>query len=194
MKHRFLPLSTLVALGLLAGACGDDGGDETATDETTDTTADEATDSTEGDESDVDLDLDGVDVGECGFLAGAVEEFANVDPTALLGAGGPVDFGAFFAPVADAIAAVAGDAPSEIRPQFELLAATLGNIADELEGVVIDFTDPEGPDPETLAKLEALETSFTPEVDAANEEISAWVEANCPDLSDEFEGFDGLGG
>jgi hypothetical protein len=68
--------------------------------------------------------------------------------------------------------------PSDIKPDFELVASALQKYADALKGV--DLTSGQAPDPSTLAKL----TQLTGELDTAaltkaENHISAWAQNNC---------------
>ena len=75
----------------------------------------------------------------------------------------------------------------EIRDAFSTLADGFSQVAAELEGVVLDFTDPEAMDPETMAKLESLDTAFGAEYEAAAAEVDAWMTENCADIADTFD-------
>lgn len=184
-------LSLLVVLGLLVAACGDDDDTSTATDDTaeesedsTDTT--EAEDAADGDEG-IDEDAMAESLGECGFLAGFATAFEDFDPTAMYSGEEATDFGQIFAPLAEAARDVADDAPSEIQDAFRTVADGFGAVAEELDGVVIDLTDPEAMDPEAMAKLESLETSFGEEFESASTEIDTWMRENCADIADGFD-------
>lgn len=181
-------LSLLVVLGLLVAACGDDDDTSTATDDTSEASED-TTETTEADDTDDGLDEDAMaeSLGECGFLAGFATAFEDFDPTAMYSGEEATDFGQIFAPLAEAAADVAEAAPSEIQDAFRTVADGFAAVADELEGVVIDLTDPEAMDPEAMAKLESLETSFGEDFESASAEIDAWMSENCADIADGFD-------
>lgn len=189
---RFMKVFALLVVASMAlGACGDDDSGETATGSTAgEETAGEETagDETPGDGDDTGVDEDALaeGMGECGFLAGFATAFEDFEPPGV-GGTGETDFGAMFAPLADAAEDVADAAPSEIRDAFETVAEGFRTAADELEGVVLDLSDPENVDPEAMARLEELESSFSPDFEAAGEEIDAWIQDNCGDLADAFD-------
>ena len=194
--YRSKIFAPLVAVALLLAACGDDDDTSTATD---DTVADENTETvteeeTEDDDSGSDVDEDAMAerLGECGFLTGFATAFEDFDPTAMYGGEEATDFGQIFAPLAQAAQDVAEAAPDEIREAFRTMADGFSAVAAELEGVVVDFTDPESMDPETMAKLESLDGAFDDEYEAAAEEIDGWVSENCADLAETFD-LDGFG-
>lgn len=185
-RRRLLPVSLLAVLGLVFAACGDD--DDIAT-SSEDTQPDVDADVDDADAPDEGLDEDAFsgDLGECGFFVEFATAFDEIDPASLFATGEEIDFGSFFGPLADEFEDVAAAAPDEIRDAFRTVADGFSDVAEELEGVVIDLSDPESIDPETTAKLEALESGFGAEFDAASEEIDAWMEANCPDFADELD-------
>lgn len=187
--RRTRVLSLFVVLGLLVAACGDDDDANTATE---DTTADEDAETEDTDQDDSD-DGDEVEdalaegLGECGFLTGFATAFEDFDPTAMYSGTEATDFGAIFAPLAQAAHDVADAAPSEIQGAFETVAEGFGAVAEQLEGVVIDLSDPESMDPEAMAKLESLDSSFGADFEAASTEIDAWISENCADLAESFD-------
>lgn len=188
--HRSKILSPLVAVALLVTACGDDDDtsaatDDTVVDETTETATEEETAGDGG--ADIDEETMAEGLGECGFLTGFATAFEDFDPTAVYGGEEATDFGQLFAPLAQATQDVAEAAPEEIRDAFRTMADGFSEIAAELEGVVIDFADPESMDPEAMAKLESLGEAFGDEYEAAAEEVDAWVSENCADLADTFD-------
>ena len=68
--------------------------------------------------------------------------------------------------------------PSDIRPDFEVLASTFSKYASALKG--IHFKPGSVPDAATLAKLQTLATSINQaKVTAASTHISAWAQKNC---------------
>lgn len=180
-------LVPVAALALLLAACGDDD-TTTAADDTTvdDTTADTGDGDARDDAGDDDRrEVPGV--GSCGFLAGFAPAFEDFDPTTMYGGGEAIDYGQIFEPMARAMSDVASSAPSEIRDSFETMAERFEEVADRLEGVVIDLSDPMGIDPEAASRLEALETSFDDEFEAASDQVGEWLEANCSDFADVFD-------
>ncbi|HSP03222.1 MAG TPA: hypothetical protein VLR27_06950 [Acidimicrobiales bacterium] len=188
--HRSKIFAPLVAVALLFAACGDDDDTSTATDdtvadETTETATEEETEDDGG--SDVDEEAMAEGLGECGFLTGFATAFEDFDPTAMYGGEEATDFGQIFAPLAQATQDVAEAAPEEIRDAFRTMADGFSEVAAELEGVVIDFADPESMDPEAMAKLESLGEAFGDEYEAAAEAVDAWVSENCADLADAFD-------
>lgn len=187
---RFMVL--LAATTLLVTACGDDDDTTAATDgDTTVTESAPAGDDDDGGDDDdpvVDAEL-----GRCGFLAGFTPAFEEFDPNTMYGGGEAVDYGQMFAPMARAMSDVASSAPSEIRDAFEVMADRFEAAADQLEGVVVDFSDPSGIDPEAAAALETFGESFDDEFESASDEVSEWLEANCADLADAFD-LDAFGG
>lgn len=184
-------LSLLVVLGLVMAACGDDDDTSTATDDTV-AESEETTEPTEAGDTDAgdegfDEDAMAESLGECGFLAGFATAFEDFDPTAMYSGEEATDFGQLFAPLAVAASEVADAAPSEIQDAFRTVADGFTAVADELDGVVIDLTDPEAVDPEAMAKLESLETSFGEDFESASAEIDAWMSENCADIADGFD-------
>lgn len=181
-------LSLFVVLGLLVAACGDDDDTSTATEDTTaDETAEPEDTGDDGGDADEVEDALAEGLGECGFLAGFATAFEDFDPTAMYSGTEATDFGAIFAPLAEAANDVADAAPSEIQDAFETVAEGFGAVADQLEGVVIDLSDPQSIDPEAMAQLESLDTSFGEDFEAASAEIDAWINENCADLAGEFD-------
>ena len=187
-------LSLLVALGLLVSACGDDDSstDSSAEGDTTDASS-ELVETTDDEPTDVAEDALAEGLGECGFLAEFATAFDDFDPTAAFSGAEAVDFGQMFAPIAEAAQDVAADAPSEIEDAFETVAERFSTVAEELDGVVIDMSDPENIDPEAMAAFEDLDASFGEEFDAAGEEIDAWMSENCADFAEalDLESFGG---
>lgn len=185
-------LSLFLALGLLLAACGDDDDTtEASTDDTTEETADDtATDTSEDDEGSDDDGSSGlpsdVDLGECAFMADFAMTIDSFDESALLG-GEDGSFGDFIGATADALDEVADGAPDEIADAFRTMADTFGQAADELEGVQLDFSDPENMDPEAMQAFEQVGQLFSdPEFEAASTEIDTWMQAECPDLAGEL--------
>lgn len=180
-------LSLFVVLGLLLAACGDDDDTTAATEDTTSGEEAETEDTSDRDDAGEVEDALAEGLGECGFLAGFATAFEDFDPTAMYSGTEATDFGAIFTPLAEAAEDVADAAPSEIQDAFRTVAEGFGAVAEQLEGVVIDLSDPQSMDPEAMAKLESLETSFGEDFEAASMEIDAWISENCADLADEFD-------
>lgn len=182
-----LPVALLAALALLLAACGDD--DDTATETTGEADgADDTGGSEDTDGGSDDQDLEGADLGECGFFVEFADSFDDVDPSEMFAAGEEIDFGSFFGPIAAQFDSVADAAPSEIQDAFRTVADDFAEVADALDGVVIDLSNPQEMDPEAVEALETMESSFdTPEFDAASAEIDAWMQDNCPDLANAVE-------
>ncbi len=68
--------------------------------------------------------------------------------------------------------------PSDIRPDFEVLASAFGKYASALKG--IHFKAGSVPDAATLTKLQKLSTSINQaEVTTASTHIAAWAQKNC---------------
>jgi hypothetical protein len=164
----------LVALVLAGAGCG--GGDEASG--TTDTTATETTtteetttDETTGDETTTD-GSGGLASGDCEALVNASAELAQ----AFVAAGGTGDFGQaseFF----DRF-----DAPEEIRADFRILADAYAQYAGALRDAGLESG--QTPTAEQLQQLQqALASIDQPNVSAASERISTWVNQNCPGLS-----------
>ena len=193
--HRSKLLTPIIAIALLLAACGDDDDTSTATDDTAadveegaeDTTEEATEEEDDGAAADLDEEAMAESMGECGFLTGFATAFEDFDPTTIYGGGEATDFGQIFAPLAEATKDVAESAPEEIRAAFATMAEGFSMVAEELEGVVVDFADPESMDPETMAKLESLGDAFGEEYEAASAEIEAWMTENCADLADTFD-------
>ena len=176
---RRLTIALVVLMLALAGAgCG--GGDEASG--TTDTTATETTttDETTTEETTTDettteettTDGSGLASGECEELVNASAELAQ----AFAAAGGTGDFGQasdFF----DRF-----EAPDEIRADFRILADAYAQYAEALQDIGLESG--QTPTAEQLQQFQQALTSIDePNVTAASERISAWVNQNCPGLS-----------
>ncbi len=183
-------LGALIAIALLLTSCGDDDTD-TATEDTvaepTETETVTETETESEDAGDIDEDALAGELGECGFLAGFATAFEDFDPSTIYGGGEATDFGQLFGPLADAASEVADAAPEEIRDAFRTMADGFTAVAEELDGVVIDFSDPAAMDPEAMEKLESLGTAFQGDFEAASTEIETWVTANCSEFADRFD-------
>jgi hypothetical protein len=186
---RIRLLSLLAVLGLLFAACGDDDDTTTAASDTTERTADDASDDDSDDDGLTDDEREELagSLGDCGFLVGFAEAFADSDLDQAFTSGEAVDFGQLFGPMAAAMREVADAAPGEIKDAFQTVAEGFNAVADQLDGVVIDMSDPANMDPEAMAKLESMDTEFDEDFERASEEIEAWMEANCADFADAFD-------
>ncbi len=72
----------------------------------------------------------------------------------------------------------ASKTPSDIRPDFETLAAAFAKAASALKGV--DVSSGKTPSAATLAKLTQLGTEFdSPALKKAEADIQAWAAKNC---------------
>jgi hypothetical protein len=171
---RRLTIAIVLAVFALAAAgCG--GGDESSG--TTDTTATETTteetttEETTTEETTTDASGD-VASGDCEDLVNASAELAQ----ALAAAGGTGDFGAaseFF----DRF-----EAPDEIRADFRILADAYAQYVAALQDIGLETG--QTPTAEQLQQLQqALAAIDQPNVAAASERISTWVNQNCPGLS-----------
>jgi hypothetical protein len=75
---------------------------------------------------------------------------------------------------------VAERVPEAIRDDFRVFADAYGEFAQALADADVDFSDPSTMDPEAAAQLQGLAEAFSaPEVQAASENIQAWVTENC---------------
>lgn len=179
-----LPLLILLVMGLVVAACGDDD-DSSSTDQSSDQSDDGS--GTAGDDSGDDGSAAAVG-GDCGFLVDFAGAFEGIgDPTAELQSGQALDFGKLYSGVADATEQMADNAPSEIEDAFKVIADAFRTVADELDGVTLDFSDPQNIDPEALAAFDQLDSAFGDDFNAAAEEVDAWITANCSDLAGELD-------
>lgn len=184
MSRPWKLLALLLSLAVVFAACGDDddSGDDSS-EESSGDVSDDVLDDLEDDQEDLAEDVISDQLGgECGFLG----EFAGAgigsafDPTSLMNPTGSTDFGALFAPLAEELQEVAAAAPGDIRGDFELVAGAFAELAGEMEGIVIDFSDPSSMDPAALEQLEGLGEIFeSDEINTATENIDAWIEENC---------------
>ena len=169
---RAILLAALAALLLTAAACGGDDDESAASTQapaaaaTTDSS--DAAETTSESEEDSDAP-NAVESEECRELVGL-----GAKVTEALGgaAGGDVEDTQEF------LDAYADEAPEEIRDDFKVIAEAYGKIAEALERV--DVSSGAQPDPEALAKLQALASELDqPRLEEANENITAWVNENC---------------
>jgi hypothetical protein len=175
MKARRLAALLVAALALVAAGCGGSS-DEASSDtdtvavETTtmDTTTTEDTATTDDTATDTSSSTDiGALTGKCAELAGLGTKLAS--------AMGGQDAGV--ENVSKLFDELADEVPDEIKADWQVLAENFGKIAEALKGV--DLTSGT-PDPETLAKLQALSATLdSQEVQQASAHIEAWVTQNC---------------
>lgn len=172
---RPLLLCIGLSLALVAGACGsDDEGTSTDAggDGQSERTVAEAAEDAIGDELG----------GDCAFLGqfAGVEFAEGFDPSAAFEEGGEIDFSQIYDPLSEQFREIAESAPSDIRDAFETMAEAFGELASELEGLTVDFSDPANIDPEAIAAFEKAGTVVEgDEFRAASDEVEAWVEDNC---------------
>jgi hypothetical protein len=158
-------LAPLLAVGLLLGACGDDGGGS----------SDAA--STDSEQSDGDQNGGGVlDVsGSCRAASGALAELAGAFAAALSpDADDPAD-------LANAFSATAAEAPEEIKNAFGVLADAYQDFSDELASAGVDLSDPSSlVDQDAAEALAGAGAAFeSDEITEATDDISDWVGSNC---------------
>jgi hypothetical protein len=166
-------LLAVLALALAGAGCG--GGDESSgtTDTTvTETTTDETTtEETTTDETTTDAS-GSLPSGDCEELVNASAELAQ----AFAAAGGAGDFGTaseFF----DRF-----EAPDEIRADFRILADAYAQYAAALQDIGLEAG--QTPSAAQLQEFtQALAAIDQPNVAAASDRISTWVNQNCPGLS-----------
>jgi hypothetical protein len=84
--------------------------------------------------------------------------------------------------VADVFTALAKAAPSEIRPDFEIIAAAFGKYADALNKS--GYKPGQVPTAAQIAALQSLAKTFSdPKLKAAEQHLSAWGSKNCGGLT-----------
>jgi hypothetical protein len=181
-KLSALAILLLAALALTAAGCGGSSKNSAATTEaatteattteeatTEEATTEEATTEAATTEATTTSAIAGlVASGKCKDLANLGQKYSE----ALSGTGGTQDL----KKTAQVVQEFADEAPSEIKGDFQVLAAYLTKVAD----VVGNIKPGQTPDASTLAKLQKLST----EVDAqkltqAGTHITAWVSKNC---------------
>ncbi len=186
--HLLRLLAALAALGLLVAACGGDDDEDLGTGDGTEDVsgADDLDDvddeSEEAAERAAEDALGAAAGGECAFLGQLAGGFEDLGLEDAFLTGEPVDFGTIFQPFADELGEVADAAPDEIRDAFRTIADGFQTIAGEFDGVIVDPTDPESIDPETLERLDRLGEDLEGEFEDAADEIDAWLSENCSDL------------
>lgn len=106
--------------------------------------------------------------GNCGQLAGLSASFAQ----AFTGAGTDIQKTAVL------LQEFADRAPSDIRPDFQVVAAAYAKIANALKGV--NLSAGTAPSAAVLQKLEQLGTEINQQqLQKASSDIAAWAEKNC---------------
>jgi hypothetical protein len=111
------------------------------------------------------------DAGNCGELAGVGAKFAQAMSAAT---GGHVDIQA----VVSAYKGLAEAAPSEIRPDLQVIASEFESFANALAGA--HYTIGQVPSATQLSALESAARQFSqPKLRAAGQAIAAWARQNC---------------
>jgi hypothetical protein len=176
MKARRLAVLLVAALALVAAGCGGSS-DEASSDTDTvavETTTMDTTTTTEDTATTDDTATDTSSSTDIGALTGKCAELAGLG-TKLASAMGGQDAGV--ENVSKLFDELADEVPDEIKADWQVLAENFGKIAEALKGV--DLTSGT-PDPETLAKLQALSATLdSQEVQQASAHIEAWVTQNC---------------
>ena len=174
-----LAVASFATFAFAAAGCGGDDDSESAETAITETTTTEETETTETETTETEAteteatettDTETTETSASGTTAENCQEFAQVGAKisgALTGTSGDP------AAIKEAFDELAAAAPSEIKDDFETLAAYLQEVADALEGVDLTSTTP---DPEALARLQGIDTT---EVTQASTNISTWVSENC---------------
>ena len=165
MRFRVL----FLMLALLLSACGStttpDAG--TAGDSDDQATTTEAT----VDATDEDTDATGLPSAECVSIGLALSQAASMG---MIGQGAPED-------AAATLAELAAEVPDEVADDFEVMAEAFAEFAAALEDAGVDFSDPASlSSPEAQSAIAAAGEAFsTPEVEAASENMSAFLEGIC---------------
>ncbi len=173
---RILAFVLVAVLVLAAAGCGGKKKSSTTTTTTT-TTAAAATTTTAAATTAATTTSSAATTSSLGSLASvanckSLADLGTAFSSALQGAGGDVQ------KEVQVMQDFASKTPSDIRPDFETLAAALAKAADALKGV--DLTGGKTPDAATLAKLAKLGTEFnTPALQKAEADIQAWAAKNC---------------
>ena len=168
-----LGVSLLAALALVAAGCG--GGKkssattEAATTEAVATTEATTTEAATTEATTTTSNLSGLASSKnCRDLAGLSEKFSN----AFSGASNSQDV----KKQAELLKEFADKTPSDIRPDFQVVADYFSKIAEVAGSLKTGQT----PDPATIAKLQKLSTEVDQtKLTQASQHISAWVTKNC---------------
>jgi hypothetical protein len=174
LTRSLLAVFAVGALSLSLTACGGDDSDSLSSisDEAGDTADDAVVDDATDDSGDIDLD-DLEDLDDLADMAG-VDEIclggAYLAAGMMGGLTGETDTDAteYFEEYADQV-------PEEIRDDFGVVAEFWAKYSSILAEYDNDFSKL-AMDEDAMAELEALST---PEVEAANENVSAWFDENC---------------
>lgn len=160
---------TLAAVVILAAGCGG-GGSKSATTNTQATTTAKAAAAATATTNTTAAALSGLaTTANCKQLADLSNEFS----TALQGTDSKD-----VKKTAALLKQFADKTPSEIRPDFETVAADYAKIADALQGVNVKAGSV--PDPKALLKLQKLATSIdTTKLAKAATNIGTWAQKNC---------------
>lgn len=172
--RRLAMLALAGALGL--AACGSSGGGGAASSDTTKAAAGESKGGSSGDMGEgLVAAFKAVEKGDCGKAANIGNEFDAVgDAEAMNAMGGLVD----------GLEQLAKEGPSELRADFTTMAKAFDGIAKVYEE--LDLSDPAKiteamQDPEKAKKIAEMGAAMDgPEVGAAGERISAWINKRCP--------------
>jgi hypothetical protein len=180
---RLLLLALLGALLVAAAGCG--GGDDEAGSDEPATVAEAPGDETTEPETATTEDEEEADTDESETAAGEEEpdlsddclELASLGASLTQALGGTAgddveEYGEFLDEFADRT-------PDEIRDDFRVVADAYAKFVEALGG--LDVESGETPDPEALERLQEVSGSIDQqELEQASENISAWVEENCP--------------
>jgi hypothetical protein len=167
LPRRQLPILVLVVLAVaVAAGCGSSKKSSTTTTTAATTTAAAATTTTSSSGS----GLSGLaTAGNCRDIAGLEANLAN----AITGSG-TTDVQKTSA----LLKQFADHAPSDIRPDFEIVAAAYAKVADALKGA--NFSAGQTPSAAEIAKLEKLGTQInSTKLQQAATHITAWAQNNC---------------
>jgi hypothetical protein len=158
-----LTIAGLLSLGL--AACGDDGDDDAAQDDTSDQVG-----TTDDDSASEDFDF----TGECAGFAEAFANANNASSSAFSGEDADLEQAAeFFDEVAE-------EAPEEIRGDFEVFAEAYAEFVQAMADADIDFSDPESIEAADMEEFAELGEAFSsPEVQEASNNIQAYMTENC---------------
>ena len=161
---------TLAAVVILAAGCGGGGKKSATTSTQATTTAKAAAAATAKTSTTAAAALSGLaTTANCKQLADLSNEFS----TALQGTDSKD-----VKKTAALLKQFADKTPSEIRPDFETVAADYAKIADALQGVNVKAGSV--PDPKALLKLQKLATSIdTTKLAKAATNIGTWAQKNC---------------
>lgn len=107
--------------------------------------------------------------GMAGFGAGLIEP------------GAPIDYGAVLADLAGELQDARLEVPPAVEDDVELFAARLGQLAAELDGLVVNPADTSDLGPDEVAQVATLaETLRAPDLAAAADRLRRWGDQHCP--------------